>query len=169
MDHEKDFLLIIDGSSLLSTQFYGNLPRGVLFAKTVEEKEKYFHKIMQNSKGVYTNAVYGFFRTLLRIMKEQKPSHLVVTWDISRNTFRRKLYPEYKAQRSETMLPLKEQFELLYEVLEKPLLNETTFQEAKRILKEKFERLLDTPSSYASKSPVVSLEVKYFNRDLISS
>ncbi len=46
---------------------------------------------------------------------------------------------------------LKEQFELLYEALEKPLLNETTFQEAKRILKEKFERLLDTPSSYASK------------------
>ncbi len=46
---------------------------------------------------------------------------------------------------------LKEQFELLYEVLENPLLNETTFQEAKRILKEKFERLLDTPSSYASK------------------
>ena len=107
MDYEKDFLLIIDGSSLLSTQFYGNLPREILFAKTVEEKEKYFHKIMQNSKGVYTNAVYGFFRTLLRIMKEQKPSHLVVTWDISRNTFRRKLYPEYKAQRSETMLPLK--------------------------------------------------------------
>lgn len=117
MDHEKDFLLIIDGSSLLSTQFYGNLPREILFAKTVEEKEKYFHKIMQNSKGVYTNAVYGFFRTLLRIMKEQKPSHLVVTWDISRNTFRRKLYPEYKAQRSETMLPLKEQFELCQRAL----------------------------------------------------
>ncbi len=114
---ENNFLLIIDGSSLLSTQFYGNLPREILFAKTQEEKEKYYYKIMQNSKGVYTNAVYGFFRTLLRIIKDQKPSHLVVTWDISRETFRRKLYPEYKAQRSETMLPLKEQFELCQKAL----------------------------------------------------
>ena len=115
---ENSYLLIIDGSSLLSTQFYGNLPREILFAKTQEEKEKYFYKIMKNSKGVYTNAVYGFFRTLLRIMKEQRPSHLVVTWDISRDTFRRRLYPEYKAQRSETMLPLKEQFELCQKALE---------------------------------------------------
>ncbi len=114
---ENNFLLIIDGSSLLSTQFYGNLPREILFAKTQEEKEKYYYKIMQNSKGVYTNAVYGFFRTLLRIIKDQKPSHLVVTWDISRETFRRKLYPEYKAQRSETVLPLKEQFELCQKAL----------------------------------------------------
>lgn len=118
MEKEKSFLLIIDGSSLLSTQFYGNLPREILFAKTQEEKEKYYHKIMQTSKGVYTNAVYGFFRTLLRIIKEQKPSHLVVTWDISRDTFRRKLYPAYKAQRSETMLPLKEQFVLCQNALE---------------------------------------------------
>ena len=115
---DNNFLLIIDGSSLLSTQFYGNLPREILFAKTQEEKEKYYYKIMQNSKGVYTNAVYGFFRTLLRIIKDQKPSHLVVTWDISRDTFRRKLYPEYKAQRSETMLPLKEQFELCQKALD---------------------------------------------------
>lgn len=115
---ENNFLLIIDGSSLLSTQFYGNLPREILFAKTPEEKEKYFYKIMKNSKGVYTNAVYGFFRTLLRIMKEQKPTHLVVTWDISRDTFRRRLYPEYKAQRSETMYPLKDQFELCQKALQ---------------------------------------------------
>ena len=40
---EKSFLLIIDGSSLLSTQFYGNLPREILFAKTQEEKEKYYY------------------------------------------------------------------------------------------------------------------------------
>ena len=50
----EDFLLLIDGSSLLSTQFYGNLPREILFAKTVEEKEKYYHKIMMTSAGVYT-------------------------------------------------------------------------------------------------------------------
>lgn len=114
---DRDFLLIIDGSSLLSTQFYGNLPREILFAKTDEEKEKYFYKIMQTSKGVYTNAVYGFLRTLFKIIKDQKPKYLAVTWDISRNTFRRELYTDYKGNRGETLKPLKEQFELCQKVL----------------------------------------------------
>ena len=47
---EQEFLLLIDGSSLLTTQFFGNLPREILFAKTLEEKEKYFYKIMMTSK-----------------------------------------------------------------------------------------------------------------------
>ncbi len=113
----NEFLLIIDGSSLLSTQFFGNLPPAVLMAKTPEEKALHFHKIMQTSKGVYTNAVYGFLRTLLKITEEQKPTHLAVTWDLSRDTFRREMYPEYKANRSEILLPLKEQFALCQEVL----------------------------------------------------
>ena len=70
----KDYLLIIDGSSLLTTQFFGNLPREIIFAKTMEEKALYFPKIMQTSGGVYTNAVYGFVRVLLKILKEQKPA-----------------------------------------------------------------------------------------------
>lgn len=63
-----DYLLIIDGSSLLSTQFFGNLPREILFAKTPEEKEKYFHKIMKTTSGVYTNAVYGFLKALFKML-----------------------------------------------------------------------------------------------------
>ncbi len=118
-DNKNDFLLIIDGSSLLSTQFYGNLPREILFAKTNEEKEKYYYKIMQTSKGIYTNAVYGFVRTLLRILKEQKPKYLAVAWDISRDTFRRELYPEYKGNRGETAVPLKEQFVLCQKLLDR--------------------------------------------------
>ncbi len=113
------YLLLIDGSSLLSTQFFGNLPPEVMFAKTDEEKAKYFHKIMQTSKGVYTNGVYGFMRSLMRILKDQKPSYLAVAWDISRNTFRRELYPDYKGNRSETMVPLKDQFSLCQEVLKR--------------------------------------------------
>ena len=88
------YLLLIDGSSLLSTQFFGNLPSEVMFAKTVEEKEKYYYKIMQTSKGVYTNAVFGFVRSLMAILKNQKPAYLAVAWDLSRDTFRRELYPE---------------------------------------------------------------------------
>ena len=114
---DDEYLLIIDGSSLLSTQFYGNLPPAVLMAKTNEEKEKYFPKIMQTSGGVYTNGVYGFLRYLLKILRQLKPTCLAVTWDITRETFRRRMYAEYKANRSETIAPLREQFALCQEVL----------------------------------------------------
>ena len=113
----KDFLLLIDGSSLLTTQFFGNLPREILFAKTQEEKERYYYKIMMTSRGVYTNAIFGFMRTLLKILKEQKPAYLAIAWDLSRDTFRRELYPEYKGNRTETMQPLKDQFALCQEIL----------------------------------------------------
>ena len=63
---KEDYLLLVDGSSLLSTQYYGNLPREIMFAKTTEDREKFYDKIMQTSKGVYTNAIYGFLRTFLK-------------------------------------------------------------------------------------------------------
>lgn len=114
---ETPFLLIIDGSSLLSTQFFGNLPKEIIFAKTLEEKEQFFSKIMQTTTGVYTNAVYGFIRVMLKIIKDQKPKYIAVTWDVSRDTFRRELYPDYKGNRGETLVPLKEQFALCQDVL----------------------------------------------------
>ncbi len=113
----EDYLLLIDGSSLLSTQFFGNLPREILFAKTQEEKEAWYYKIMMTSKGVYTNGIFGFLRYLFKILKEQKPTYLAVAWDLTRDTFRRELYADYKGNRSETMKPLKEQFALCQEVL----------------------------------------------------
>ncbi len=114
---KDELLLIIDGSSLLSTQFYGNLPPSVLMGKTMEEKEAVFSKIMQTSTGVYTNGIFGFLRYLLKMLEQQKPTHLAVTWDVTRDTFRRELYSEYKGNRSETMVPLKEQFQLCREIL----------------------------------------------------
>ena len=116
---EKEYLLLIDGSSLLTTQFFGNLPREIMFAKTLEEKERYFHKIMMTSTGTYTNAVFGFLRTLFKIIKEQKPTYLAVAWDLSRDTFRREMYADYKGNRTETLEPLKEQFALCQEVLKR--------------------------------------------------
>ena len=113
-----DYLLLIDGSSLLTTQYYGNLPREVLFSKTEEERKKYYHKIMQTKTGIYTNAIYGFMRTLLKIIKDQKPKYLAVAWDKSRNTFRREIYSEYKGNRGETPKPLKDQFILCETLLD---------------------------------------------------
>ena len=114
-----DFFLIIDGSSLLSTQYFGNLPREILYARTPEEKEKYYYKLMKTSSGVYTNAVYGFLKTLFKILKDQKPKYLAITWDLTRDTFRRTLYPLYKANRGDTPLPLIDQFNLMPEILKR--------------------------------------------------
>lgn len=72
---------------------------------------------MHNSKGQYTNAVYGFTKFLLNIINTQDPEYLAVVFDKSRDTFRREMYPEYKAQRSETPQPLKEQFLLMEQML----------------------------------------------------
>lgn len=114
---EDNYLLLIDGSSLLSTQYYGNLPRELMFAKSQEEREAYYGKIMHTSTGIYTNAIYGFMRTLIKIIKMQKPSHIAVAWDISRNTFRREIDKDYKGTRNETPEPLKDQFKLCQEIL----------------------------------------------------
>ena len=58
---EQEFLLLIDGSSLLTTQFFGNLPREILFAKTLEEKEKYFYKIMMDiQRCLYQRSIWFY-------------------------------------------------------------------------------------------------------------
>ncbi len=118
-NNDKDTLLIIDGSSLLTTMFFGNLPREILFAKTDEEKEKYFYKIMQNSKGAYTNAIFGFFRTLFKILSGNAcPKYLAIAWDMGRDTFRRKIDSSYKANRKTTLKPLSQQFERIEAMLD---------------------------------------------------
>ena len=108
--------LIVDGSSLLSTSFYATA-RDLLFAKTDEQKEIAYTKLMQTKDGVYTNGVYMFFKILLPLLEKYNISHLAVVLDRTRNTFRREIDPEYKATRSETPEPLKCQFKLLTEIL----------------------------------------------------
>lgn len=111
-------LLIIDGSSLLSTSFYGTA-RDLMFAKTEEQKEQAYKKLMQTKSGIYTNGIYGFMKTLNKIIDNQKPTHIAVAFDLSRaTTFRKKMYDGYKGTRSKTPSPLSQQFKLIQEVLE---------------------------------------------------
>lgn len=110
-------LLIIDGSSLLSTCFYATA-REFLMAKTPEDKEKAAERLLQTSTGVYTNGVYTFMKTLLNMIDRQKPSHLAVVWDVSRATFRKDISADYKGNRKATPKPLKEQFITTQNLLE---------------------------------------------------
>ena len=115
---EKGRFILIDGSSMLVTNYYGNLPKALLFEKDPAKKEKLYSQIMHDDKGRYTNAMYGMIRTILKIIAEQKPTHIMFAFDMTRDTFRREKYPDYKGNRSETPQPLKEQFENMEKLLE---------------------------------------------------
>ena len=91
MANEK--FILIDGSSMLVTNYYGNLPKALLFEKDPEKKEKLYSQILHNDKGQYTNAMYGMMRTILKIIAEQKPTHMMFAFDATRDTFRREKYP----------------------------------------------------------------------------
>lgn len=112
-------LLLIDGSSLLCSCFYGNLPTNYKFAKTEEDKDTYLPQLLHTSDGQYTNGVFTMMSSLLNILKKQKPTHIAVAFDLTRMTFREKLFSDYKGQRKEIRDELKSQFSLTEHVLTK--------------------------------------------------
>jgi DNA polymerase-1 len=65
---------------------------------------------LSNSKGLPTNAIYGFTNMLLKIIREKKPDGVVVSFDSPVPTERHRIYEEYKAQRPEAPGDLIEQF-----------------------------------------------------------
>ena len=69
----------------------------------------YAIKGLTTSKGVATNAVYGFTNMLLKIIKEKKPDGIVVSFDSPVPTERHRIYEEYKAHRPEAPRELIEQ------------------------------------------------------------
>lgn len=73
---------------------------------------------LTNSKGQPTNAVYGFARMLVKILREHDPSHIAVVFDAPGKTFRDEIFPEYKATREPTPDDLSSQFPLMHRVVE---------------------------------------------------
>lgn len=111
-------MLVIDGTSLLATCYYANLPMEIKTAKTEEEKEALYGNLLHSNDGVYTNGILGFCKTLVRFIKEWEPAYVVVAFDKSRSTtFRRRMYADYKGQRGSTPKPLKEQIILMEQIL----------------------------------------------------
>ncbi len=79
-----------------------------------------FYAIRQlnNSKGIPTNAVYGFIVAIMKLLKEHKPDYIAFCYDVSGDGFREELYPEYKANRSAAPDDLIKQFCYLPRVAE---------------------------------------------------
>ena len=79
-----------------------------------------FHAIppMTSPSGQPTNAVFGFTRDLLTIIKQKKPTYLVCAIDLSGPGVRDEIYEEYKANRSEMPDDLRPQIAVIVEVME---------------------------------------------------
>ncbi len=98
---EPETLLLIDGHSVAYRAF---------FALPVEN--------FSTTTGQHTNAVYGFTSMLINVLRDEKPTHLCVAFDVSRKTFRSAEYAEYKANRSASPAEFTGQIGLIKEVLD---------------------------------------------------
>ena len=94
-------LLLLDGHSLAYRAF---------FALPAEN--------FSTSTGQHTNAVYGFTSMLINMLRDEQPTHVVVAFDKSRQTFRTEQYAEYKAGRARTPDEFSGQLPLVKEVLD---------------------------------------------------
>jgi len=72
---------------------------------------------LSNSKGLATNAIFGFTNMLLKVVREHAPDHLAVIFDAKGPTFRKEIYPEYKANRSAMPEDLVPQIPLIKELV----------------------------------------------------
>ena len=70
------------------------------------------------SSGQNTTGASGFMTMFLKTIREQKPTHIAVTFDTKAPTFRKEMFPAYKAQRQEVDPALHEQIPILKEILE---------------------------------------------------
>jgi DNA polymerase-1 len=77
-----------------------------------------YHAIphLSTTKGVPTNAVYGFTTMLLKALREHAPTHVALVFDAGRRSFRNEIDPGYKASRPEAPDDLKSQFPLVRDV-----------------------------------------------------
>lgn len=69
------------------------------------------------STGQATNAVYGFISMLVKLLRDEEPTHVAVAWDLEGPTFRDEAYADYKLGRSETPADFPGQVELMQELL----------------------------------------------------
>ena len=92
-------LMLLDGSNLVHRAYYGIRP-------------------FTTKDGLHTNAVYGFFTTLMRLLEEEKPDGVLVALDTAAPTLRKLRFAAYKAQRAPMDAELAEQMPLVDELLD---------------------------------------------------
>ena len=95
-------LVLIDGNNLMFRSYYATAYTG---------------NIMKNSKGLPTNALYGFANMINKIVAEENPIYIAVAFDIGKN-FRKAKYDFYKEGRNATPEELKIQMPIARKILD---------------------------------------------------
>ncbi|MBE7043586.1 MAG: DNA polymerase I [Ruminococcaceae bacterium] len=91
-------IMVLDANSILNRAFYGI-------------------RMLTNSQGQPTNAIYGFFNMLLKYMGQEHPDGICAAFDLRAPTFRHKFSEQYKAQRKGMPDELATQLEPTKEIL----------------------------------------------------
>ena len=91
-------LLIIDSNSIINRAFYGV-------------------RYLSAKDGTPTNAIFGFLKTLFKLIDETTPDYILAAFDLKDPTFRHKMYKEYKAQRKPMPDDLARQMPISKEIL----------------------------------------------------
>ena len=94
-------LVLIDGNSIMNRAFYG-----IMGSKALTTKD-----------GKYTNAIYGFLAILFKLLEDEKPDYLGVSFDLKGPTARHEMYEGYKANRKGMPNELAEQMPIIKDVL----------------------------------------------------
>lgn len=92
-------LVLIDGNGIIHRAFHALPP-------------------LNNLDGNPTNAVYGFFSMLFKIIESLKPEYLIVCFDRKAPTFRKQMYVGYQAKRPKMSDDLVPQIDIIHEVLD---------------------------------------------------
>lgn len=91
-------ILLLDSNSLINRAFYALPP-------------------LENKKGVFTNAIFGYLSMLARLIVDYKPTHICAVFDLKAPTFRHIKYDLYKATRKPMPNELASQIPILKELL----------------------------------------------------
>jgi DNA polymerase-1 len=91
-------LYLFDGSAFLYRSFFALPP-------------------LTTSSGFPTGAIYGFLRSILAVLKTEKPNYMAIAFDLPAPTQRKLAYSEYKSQRPPTPDPLKVQIPVIKELI----------------------------------------------------
>lgn len=94
-------LVLIDGNSIMNRAFYG-----IMGSKSLTTKD-----------GKFTNAIYGFLSILFKLIEDENPEYLGVSFDLSKPTARHELYEGYKANRKGMPNELAEQMPIIKDIL----------------------------------------------------
>lgn len=92
-------LYLIDGAGYIFRAYYAIRP-------------------LSTSKGLPTNAIYGFTQMLLKLQKEVSPKYWAIVFDTKEPTFRDRLFDQYKANRKEPPDDLVPQFEYFPKIVQ---------------------------------------------------